>query len=82
MRPTLQLLNLGLLRDLQRVIYLDPKVSNRALQLGMTEQDLDGCTPQIFTPHRLRRSSKSIKRQGAPTNTRGAILQARISSTQ
>ena len=42
MRPVLELLDLGLLRDLQRVIYLDPKVSNGAFQLGMTEQDLDG----------------------------------------
>jgi len=41
-RPALQLLDLGLLRDLQRVIYLDPKVSNGAFQLGMTEQDLNG----------------------------------------
>lgn len=40
-RPAFQLLDLGLLRDLQRVIYLDPKVSNGAFQLGMTEQDLD-----------------------------------------
>ena len=41
-RPALRLLDLSLLRDLQRVIYFDPKVSNRAFQLGMTEQDLDG----------------------------------------
>ncbi len=41
-RPTFQVLDLSLLRDLQRVIDLDPKVSNGALQLAMAEQELDG----------------------------------------
>lgn len=36
------LLDFSLLRDLQRIIDLDPKVSNRTLQLGMAEQELDG----------------------------------------
>ena len=41
-RPTFQVLNLSLLRDLQCVIHLDPEVSNSALQLAMAEQELDG----------------------------------------
>jgi hypothetical protein len=34
-RPAFPALNLGLLRDLQRVIDLDTKVSDGTLQLGM-----------------------------------------------
>jgi hypothetical protein len=45
-RPGLRPLNLGLLRDFQRVIYLDSKVSNGALQFGMAEQYLH--CPQVF----------------------------------
>lgn len=41
-RPTLPLLDFSLLRYFQRIIDLDPKISNRAFQLGMTEQELDG----------------------------------------
>ena len=41
-RPSLQMLDLGLLRDLQGVIYLDPKVSDGAFQLAMPEQELHG----------------------------------------
>jgi hypothetical protein len=41
-RPAIPQLDLGLLRNLQGVIDLDPKVSNGALQLGMAEQQLDG----------------------------------------
>lgn len=41
-RPTSPVLYLGLLGNLQCVIDLDPKVSNGALQLDMTEQELDG----------------------------------------
>lgn len=41
-RPTLPLLDFSLLRYFQRIIDLDPKISNRALQLGMAEQELDG----------------------------------------
>jgi len=37
-----QVLGVSLLRDLQRVIDLEPKVSDGALQLGMAEQELDG----------------------------------------
>jgi hypothetical protein len=33
-RPVLKPLDLGLLRDLERVVYLDPKVSNCAFQLA------------------------------------------------
>ncbi len=36
------LLDFNLLRDLKRVIDLDPEVANSALQLGMAEQELDG----------------------------------------
>ena len=42
MQPTFQVLDFSLLRDFQRVIDLDPKVSNHTLQLGMAEQELDG----------------------------------------
>lgn len=35
-------LDLGLLRDLQGVIYLDPKVSYGAFDLAMPEQELNG----------------------------------------
>jgi len=45
-RPTFPMLYLSLLRYLQCVIDLDPKVSNGALQLGMTEQELDG--PEVL----------------------------------
>jgi hypothetical protein len=46
-RPTLPLLlDFSLLRYLQCVIYLDPKVSNSALQLAMAKQELDG--PQVL----------------------------------
>jgi hypothetical protein len=41
-RPTFQVLDVGLLRNLRRVIDLDPKVSNSALQLGMTKPELNG----------------------------------------
>jgi hypothetical protein len=41
-RPSFSPLDLGLLRDLQCVISLDPKVSNGALQLAVAEQELDG----------------------------------------
>ena len=41
-QPTFQVLDFSLLRDFQRVIDLDPKVSNHTLQLGMAEQELDG----------------------------------------
>ena len=41
-RPSLQPLNLGLLRDLQSVIHFNPKIPNSAFQLAMTEQELDG----------------------------------------
>lgn len=40
-RPTFPVLDFSLLRNFQCVIDLDPKVSNSALQLGMTEQQLD-----------------------------------------
>lgn len=39
-------LGLGLLRHLQGILHLDPEVSDRALELGMPEQDLDG--PQVL----------------------------------
>ena len=39
-------LDFSLFRDLQRVIHLDPKVSDCALQLGVAEQKLDG--PQVL----------------------------------
>ena len=42
MQPALRRLAFGLLRDLQRVIYLDPEVSNGAFQLAMTKQELNG----------------------------------------
>lgn len=35
-------LDFGLLRYLQRVIYLDPEVSNGAFELAMTKQELNG----------------------------------------
>ena len=37
-RPTPSLLDFRLLRDLQCVIHLDPKISNCALQFGMAKQ--------------------------------------------
>jgi hypothetical protein len=42
MRPAFKPLDLGLLRDLQGVIYLDPKVSYGAFDLAMPEQELNG----------------------------------------
>jgi len=41
-RPTLPLLDFGLLRDLQCVIHFNPKIPNGAFQLAMAEQKLDG----------------------------------------
>jgi hypothetical protein len=41
-QPALRRLDFGLLRDLQRVIYLDPEVSNGAFELAMTKQELNG----------------------------------------
>jgi hypothetical protein len=41
-QPALRRLDFGLLRDLQRVIYLDPEVSNGAFQFTMPKQELDG----------------------------------------
>lgn len=35
-------LDFGLLGDLKRIIYLDTKVSDRAFQLGMAKQELNG----------------------------------------
>jgi len=35
-------LDFRLVRNLQRDIYLDPKVSDCAFQLGMTKQELNG----------------------------------------
>lgn len=68
-QPANQRLDFGLLRDLQRVINLDSKVSNGALQLGMAEQYLDG--PQVLCafvdqrcfgpPHRVRTVNRRIQ---------------------
>jgi hypothetical protein len=41
-------LNLGLLRDLQSIVDLDPEVSDGALKFAMTEEKLDG--PEIPDP--------------------------------
>jgi len=41
-------LHLSLLRDLQRVLDLDAKVADGALQFAMAEQQLDG--PQVLGP--------------------------------
>ena len=41
-QPARRRLDFGLLRDLQRVIYLDPEVSNGAFELAMTKQELNG----------------------------------------
>jgi hypothetical protein len=44
-------LSLSLLRDFQRVIDLDAKVSNSVLQLGLTEQELlEGEIPKMANP--------------------------------
>jgi len=37
-----QWLNLGLLGDFQRVVYLDAEVSDGAFELGMAKQQLNG----------------------------------------
>jgi hypothetical protein len=43
--------DLSLLRDFQRVIDLDAKVSNSVLQLGLTEQELlEGEIPKMANP--------------------------------
>jgi hypothetical protein len=41
-------LHLSLLRDLQRVVDLDPEVSDRALKFAVVEEKLDG--PEIPGP--------------------------------
>jgi hypothetical protein len=41
-QPTSRVLDFSLLQDLRRVIDLDPKESNSALQLDMTNQELNG----------------------------------------
>lgn len=41
-RPAPQPLDFSLLRDLKRVINLDPEVSDSAFQLAMSEQELNG----------------------------------------
>lgn len=71
-RPYPTPLNFGLFRDLKRVIYLDSKVSNGALQFGMAEQYLDG--PQVLralvdqrrfgSPHRVRAVDRRIEADG------------------
>ena len=71
-QPGRRSLNFGLFRDLQRVIYLDSKVSDGALQLGMAEQDLHG--PQVLralidqrclsSPHRVRAIDRRIEADG------------------
>ena len=40
------LLDFGVLRNLQGIIDLDPKVSHGTFELGMTEQELD--SPQVL----------------------------------
>jgi hypothetical protein len=42
------LLNIGLLNNFQRIIDLDPKVADGALQIRMSQQQLDG--PEIPSP--------------------------------
>ena len=57
-----QWLNLGLLGDLQRVVYLDAEVSDGAFELGMAKQQLNGSQvlrPLVYqrrfrSPHRVR----------------------------
>ena len=41
-QPAPRRLDFGLLRDFQRVIYLDPEVSHSAFELAMTKQELNG----------------------------------------
>lgn len=72
MQPALRRLDFGLLRDLQRVVYLDPEVSNGAFQLAMAEQELNG--PQVLRasvdqcrlgpPHCVRAINRRIKSDG------------------
>lgn len=62
-------LDLGLLRDLERIVHFDAKVANRTLQLGMAKQQLNG--PQILrafvdqrcfrAPHRVRSVRRRIQ---------------------
>jgi len=47
-------LDFSLLRNFQRVIHLDAEVSDRAFQLGMPKQQLNG--PQI-----LRQSTSNLE---------------------
>ena len=73
MRPYRKPLDFGLFRDFQRVIYLDSKVSDGTLQLGMAEENLDG--PQVFrafvdqrglcSPHRVRTIDRWIEADGS-----------------
>ena len=45
----LKTLNLGLFRDFKRVIYLDFRLANSTLRLGMAEQNLDGPEVRVAT---------------------------------
>ena len=73
MRPYRKPLDFGLFRDFQRVIYLDSKVTNGALEFGMAEQNLHG--PQVLrafvdqrglcSPHRVRTIDRWIEADGS-----------------
>ena len=60
---------LRLLCDLERVVDLDAEIANRALYLGVAQQELDGakvlCSPvderRLGPPYRMRSVSRGVE---------------------
>ncbi len=71
-----QSLHFRLLGHLQGVVHFDPQIPNRALQFGVTQQELDG--PEVLrAPVDQRRlgAAESVRAVGSRINTSTALGQ-------